>query len=285
MLPVKKVYVESRYRTKESVDASNFKFELPFTIQCPANTVFFITDVSIPHVWNLIETDFNDKLYFTYLAIMPGSSAVWKQYYGSITIPPGEYAPADLASRIQTLMNASASGNNISFTAVYNSAVNTITITCSGLSANGEVPTFKFYTDAELMEQPRFHYTNLSPTNPQTANDILNISVPTDFTTSFSTGFVCLQPINNVFLTSPNFGSFDTIAPFSNNVVKKIPVNAPYGYMIFDQQVDPSDYLDCSEQVLKTLEFHLKDSRGRYVRLHNMNISFSIVFQSMNSRV
>ena len=29
MLPVKKIYIDSRHRTPDSVDASNFKYELP----------------------------------------------------------------------------------------------------------------------------------------------------------------------------------------------------------------------------------------------------------------
>ena len=95
---------------------------------------------------------------------------------------------------------------------------------------------------------------------------------------TFKSDFISTQPINNVYLTSPNLGSFDTSSPFSNNVIKKIPVNAPYGYVIIDQNSSPNDYLNCSRQTLRTIEFHLKDSRGRYINLHGMNVSFSIVF-------
>jgi len=77
-------------------------------------------------------------------------------------------------------------------------------------------------------------------------------------------------------------GSFDTIAEFSNNVIKKVPVTVPYGYMIIDQTGTNNDFLNCSKQVLRTLEFHLKDSRGNYIKMHNMNCSFSIVFNKFN---
>ena len=59
MLPLKKIYIDSRDRTVDSKGASNFKIELPNTVQMPENTVFFVTDVCIPHV----EGGFNDKLY------------------------------------------------------------------------------------------------------------------------------------------------------------------------------------------------------------------------------
>ena len=55
MLPIKKIYVDSRHRTPDSIDTSNFKIELPYSVQLPDNTVFFVTDVSIPHVFQRSE--------------------------------------------------------------------------------------------------------------------------------------------------------------------------------------------------------------------------------------
>ena len=62
MLPITKIYIDSRKRTADSIDASNFKIQLPYTIETPDNTVFFVTDVCIPHVYQLIETGVNDRL-------------------------------------------------------------------------------------------------------------------------------------------------------------------------------------------------------------------------------
>ena len=41
MLPIKKIYVDSRHRTAESESSSNFKIELPYSITLPDNTVSF----------------------------------------------------------------------------------------------------------------------------------------------------------------------------------------------------------------------------------------------------
>ena len=49
MLPVKNIYIDSRRSTNDSRDSSNFKIDLPYTYKMPADTVFFITDVCIPH--------------------------------------------------------------------------------------------------------------------------------------------------------------------------------------------------------------------------------------------
>ena len=40
MLPIKKIYVDSRHRTADSESSSNFKIDLPYSITLPENTVF-----------------------------------------------------------------------------------------------------------------------------------------------------------------------------------------------------------------------------------------------------
>ena len=52
--------------------------------------------------------------------------------------------------------------------------------------------------------------------------------------------------------------------------------------MIFDQYMTTNDFLDCSNQTLKTIEFHIRDGRGRYINLHNAHITFSIIFNKYN---
>ena len=62
-LPLKKLYVDSKFKTKDSVSNSNFKIELPVTVYMPQNSIFTIDDICIPHSWYSIEKDINDKLY------------------------------------------------------------------------------------------------------------------------------------------------------------------------------------------------------------------------------
>ena len=59
---VKKVYVDSRYRTNDSVSNSGYKFELNQALDLPDNTVCYVGDISIPHAWRTIESH-NNKFY------------------------------------------------------------------------------------------------------------------------------------------------------------------------------------------------------------------------------
>ena len=59
--------------------------------------------------------------------------------------------------------------------------------------------------------------------------------------------FLSLNWLNNIYITSPNLGSFDTIfagtgAGLGNNVIKKVPVLVNYGYMVIDQLMSSNDF-------------------------------------------
>ena len=52
---IKKVYIDSRYKTSDSRSNSEFKFEIKEALGLPDNTVCYIDDISIPHTWYTIE--------------------------------------------------------------------------------------------------------------------------------------------------------------------------------------------------------------------------------------
>ena len=280
MLPIKKLYIDSRDQTPDSISDSNFKIDLPQVMQMPPNSVFFITDVSVPHVWTTVEQGFNDKLYVwvtnTTLPIEPSNF----QYY-VITMPYGNYTAASLASVLQITLNAAVSSNM--FTCRNTSGANDLQI-----AINTPNLSVVFYSDAYIIATPGLSQLqwlggSLMTTNTSTIgsmNDLIKnyTNKVLNSTTPYNIDFVNLQPINNVYITSPTLGSYDTLATFSNNVIKKIPVTADYGYMIVDQFIASNDFLDCSKQTFKTLEFHLGDGRGREINIHGSHISFSIVF-------
>ena len=67
-LPIKKVYVNSRYKTPDSVSDSNFKFELPYVLTMPSNAIFYITDVCIPNLFKTISRSENDQIWVRILS-------------------------------------------------------------------------------------------------------------------------------------------------------------------------------------------------------------------------
>ena len=59
---IKKVYIDSRYNTSDSISNSGFKFEIKEALGLPEHTVCYIDDISIPHSWYTIE-HYNKKVY------------------------------------------------------------------------------------------------------------------------------------------------------------------------------------------------------------------------------
>ena len=64
MLPIKKIYVDSRYKSGDSASDSNFYIDLPINLMMPDNTGFYIDDVAVPVSWYVIDEGRNDMFYF-----------------------------------------------------------------------------------------------------------------------------------------------------------------------------------------------------------------------------
>ena len=52
---IKKVYVDSMYKSNDSVSNSDFIFALKEALYLPDNAVCYIGEISIPHTWYTIE--------------------------------------------------------------------------------------------------------------------------------------------------------------------------------------------------------------------------------------
>lgn len=270
MLPIKKVYVDTKYKTNDSVSTSHFKIELPQTLYLPDNTVFYVDDVAIPHSWYTVE-DFNNKLYIRIFSGAGGGGyadeiiTLTKQVYN------GQTFATELASKLTDI--------GVDSVVTYNASKQTITI-------SNDSYNFQFFTDAEL-KSPNIAWIGASynTSNLSSANDLIknvmggNVYSPS---TPFETA-LDLQPIRNIYITSPNLGNFNTMGPGPlSTVIKKVPVQADYNQMIFDQTVIGNDFLDCSKQTLRTIEFMLRDALGNIIPLRGGNVSLSIIFDQMN---
>ena len=92
-----------------------------------------------------------------------------------------------------------------------------------------------------------------------------------------------LQPIRNIYISSPNLGNFTTLGPAGQaSIIKKVPVNANYNQMVFDSMTSSNDFLDCSKQTLRNIEFTIDNVHGQRLNLHGQEVSFSIIFDLLN---
>ena len=278
----KKIYIDSKFRSSDSNSSSDFKYELPETMSFKEDTVVYIDDIAIPHAWSSILKDINDKLYFNVYLIEVTTSLETNLI---ATIEPGNYTGGDLAAEIQSKMNnvsQTATGAANLFTCAYVVKTNKITIACSNSQYE-----FRIITQPELKTIEWTGGPTFDRNKPNDINEIFSnmnsVSVKHNSTNPFVSGAINLQPFNNIYIHGSNLCNYNTIGPLNERtILKKVPVSADFGHMIFDQCVLINDYNDCGNNTIKTLFFSLKSSRGDIIPLNGCNWSFSLVFSRAN---
>ena len=281
MLPVKKIYVDSKYKTTDSVSDSNFKFQLPQTCYMPDDSKFFISDVCIPHTWNTIN-DFNSKLYLRIVYTGGANPGLREDYILDLT------QKSYIGTTFATMLKSKIQEKLPSITTIqctFDSTTNKLSLTI-----NADI-LFQFLTDKELIQDTigannyAWNGTTYDKNDLKSANNIIsntqNSSIAHDNTHPFN-NHLNLQPIRNLYLHSPNLGSFQTLgARGEQTIIKKIPVSSNQGEMIFsDYNPGSADMLDCSKQTLRQIEFKLTNVDGIVVPLNNNHCSFSIIFNN-----
>jgi len=276
-LPIKKVYLDSRYKRYDSVSNSNCKFELKQPIHLPLKCVAYIDDIQIPHTWYNV-SDTNNKLYIRSL------NSVNVQNDHIITMDSKNYTLALLATELNTKLSAV-------FGATLTCSANERRGTISFVSSTGN--KHRIYSDEELYSGAiwsDFDWVGgtIDFTNPLSINDVIKVSGQTTYSQlggTVETGFINLRSIHNIYITSPNLGAFDTLGPRGEqNIVKKVPVSSDWGYVIFDSVVSEHDYIDVSKGYFKTIELVLRDVRGNVIDLNKSHWSLSIVFSMMKDK-
>lgn len=278
-LKYKKIYIDTRFKTPDSVSTSNFKINLPETLSFENNTCFYIDDFTCGHSWTSIE-NFNNKLYL----YISDDTDPDRKYSFIIDIANGNYTGTEFNMELQNKLRTATNAIHTNmFNCNYSSRNNSITvsITYSGLS-------FQILTPTDLKTALNNNFVaTYDKSQPNDINEVLSnlegSNILYDYNHPYVSGFLNFNPINNIYLHSTNLGNFNSIScDGSQTVIKKIPVNCDYGIMIHDQCVLFNDYNDCSHQSLRMLEFQLKTSRGDIIPLHGVNVNFSIIFSIAN---
>ena len=98
---IKKMYVDSRYRTNDSESNSDFQFELKEALDLPDNTECYIDEISIPHTWYTVEVNLNNTLYIITTRMEPGVNPTWYHPL-ALKMTSGNYTGTSLARALQT---------------------------------------------------------------------------------------------------------------------------------------------------------------------------------------
>ena len=292
MLPVKKIYIDSKYKNASSESNSDFKYQLDSTLSLPEGCVFKVVDVCIPHSWYTIEEDINDTFYFHVANTNTIDIRPFLCY--RIQLATTNYTSTELAVELQYRINQAYSAGGSEFAVVYNVLKQNLTISTSTTNLS-----FKVMTESDIKTKLNTLWTsssnaapNYDSDDPQDMNTNMlklntGLSPLYTYSTPYVSGYVNMEPIRNIYISSPNMSRFDVYGPRPGmrSVINKVPVTANFNSMIFDAVAYGDDCIDCSRLTLQTLEFKLVDCHGKTVPLHGCYVSFSLVFDIQPPRM
>ena len=275
-LKIKKVYIDSRYRTSDSKSDTDFRFDLKQSVDLPDNCHCYIDDIQIPHTWFSVE-NYNNKLYIQMFNQYTNSD----DHYFILALTPQNHTGISLANDLQLALNNMFP--TFGFTVTYASSKGNLTITST------ENQLFRFLSDRELRSLPSItQFTNnsgvvlqMNQSDLQSANSVLRHNNTSALSVSFTTQFIDLLNTHSIFIHSSNIGSFETLGVRGEStIIKKVPVTSSFGYLIVDSVVAQHDKIDVSRQMFKQLEFSLKNVHGNTLELHGSSVSFSLIFET-----
>ena len=277
MLPIKKIYIDTRHKTPDSISTSDFTIVLPETITLPEGAVCYVDDVCIPYSWYTITDNFNDKIYVLVKNVISNTYG-----YYIFKIEQGVYSSYTLTDKLSLAFQGITQA---AFTVTYFNTRNEIQITCNVMNIS-----FKILTPSDLATKLNGAWlgADYDVNNPCHMNEVLrNMDGESPYYNNlnqnqYKSGYLGLHPVRNIYMVSSNLGNYNTMGSSGErNILKKIPVIANPGELIYDKITSSSDYIDVSRQILRTLKFQLKDSLGNVINLHGANMSFSLVFEIM----
>jgi hypothetical protein len=266
MLDIKKVYIDTRFKTSDSNSDTDFYVELPRALNIPDKCVCYIDDIVIPVSWTMID-ERNSKLYFDYRIGVEEAAAI-------VLIPYGNYTGPSFATALETAMNVILNPfeTPVSVSYDYLNHYITILLTDGRSMQTGEL---------EVVLIANKDIPNTPASSIHSVNSCLRLSESKSIFHNLPVIFhLDLHTTRNLYLTSSSLGSYNTISNFGNDVIiKKIPVRYNYNEMLFDGSESGYDYLDVSKRMLRRIDFRLQDSYGNIINLNNNHWSFSLIFQ------
>ena len=271
MLPVKKIFVDTRQRSSDSVSHTDFHIDLPTTLLMPEDTGFYIEDICIPVSWWTIEEYKNDIFSWQDDGVNNSSS-----------IPPGNYTTDELGAALVKAMNTNAT-NTIKFVSEYVRPQDAIRIAwANAYIGSNQTKSFKNQTDNDLSLLGGRERDIAQSINSLIRNFTENQTYVKSY--PFVSGYVGMNPTRNAYFCSSGLGHFQTLSLTGDrNIIKKIPLDGVTGDIVYDQWGSGGDYLDCSNQTLSRIFFLLRDVFGRTLDTHGVHWSFTLVFARVSN--
>ena len=248
---------------------SDFTLTLKQSVQCPPDTVAILDEVMIANTF----PTFGPTNKYIYLQETVGTST----YKSIATLTEGDFNLIDLATNLKEALNVAKHATmTTNYTVTGDVPTNALSIT--NLTAGS---SFQIMDKQTLLAVGTWGGTNFI--DPQEANDALGLQGNYTQTNAHPQTLTChnmvqTMPHQNLFICSNTFGNLNQSQGPSGetSILRRIPIDQPWGNMLHSQHSSQADYIDVSGQQLDTLSFQNRDTEHRIVDTKGHNVSFSI---------
>ena len=271
-LDMKKIYIDSRFRTKNSKSETDFSIELPRSFNVPDGVVAHIDDIVIPVSWTAIDERNNQ----CYINVSCGAAVKDANF----TFDSQNYDGANLATDFAAKLNTAVVGfvPLPVFVCTYDVLANILTISMT--DARNEALRISVPIRLQILTDETLTFGPPAISNPNTINTIIRNTTRTVITEAAPYKcYLDLFPTRNLYLTSSALASYDTVSNFGNDtIIKEIPCTVGYNKLLTQSSGSTLDGLDVSKRTLRFIDFKLVDTSFRTIPLQGNHFSFSIVF-------
>jgi hypothetical protein len=277
-LSVRKLFIDSRFAV--SGDSSSFQYELPEVLELPHDTVAFVTEFTSVASWDTVNAN-NNQIY-----IIENTASLYAARIA--TIAQGAYDSETLRVAVETALNGATKTVAGTYTVARSSSAGTVNTASLGsayryftIRLDGGGSCF-FPQDGWLQKQVSIWNSYVGPAydpmNLRSSNELFQFPVAI-ISASHTSSFIDLRSVHTLFVHSPSFGNYSTIAPRGvRTAIQKIPCEVGYGAVLhYEHSGSSFDYIDVGSTTLKMLTFELKDARGNLVNLKGGHWSMTLV--------
>jgi hypothetical protein len=259
-LQVRKLHIDTRFKTKNSKSNSNFSINISEPIRLPKDTICYVTNICLPVSWSMIQPNRNNRFYYK----LNSSSLL------TLIIPEGNYSVDLLAKLLKDCINVFSAG---SVDASYDLDLNNLTITPLGGN------TLQIPTDEDLINSGL-----IEPLN--SINNILqNYTNSKIYSNSnkYVSNYIDLFPVRNLYLQCENIctGSNSMLCSGQSNIIANIPITARYNQLVICDKLISMDYVNVGNQTINFLKFRLINLWGEEIDLRGNHFSFSLLFNKL----
>jgi hypothetical protein len=271
MSEVRKIYLDSRYKTLDSNNDSDFFVELDRNIELSDQSKVYIDDIVLPISYNTVDFR-NNKIYLNLTCGLLSTNY-------NCTIANKNYTGDTLATEMQIMINATILPftNKPNVIIDYDLLQNTFKISFTDerdqtIKSNTPI-ILRFLSDQELKETLKLDPPNTVNTIIRNTNGIKILENTPYFC------YIDLVQTRNIYLTSSTLANYDVLSNFGvSNIIKKIPIAVPINTLLVYSSGNAIDYITVSRRSINKIDFQLRDTKNRIIDLQNNHWSFSLNF-------